>query len=56
MAYFSAEQDKDGDGFPDEGEKPLCLPFKAEFKRVELQEQCKPSKTPAVNATADVQG
>jgi hypothetical protein len=57
VAYFDAEQDEDGDGFPDEGEKPLiCLPFKAEFKRVELQPQCKPSKTPQVNATAAAQG
>ncbi len=47
VAYFDAEQDEDGDGFPDAREEPLiCLAFKAEFKRVELQPQCKPSETP----------
>ncbi len=58
VAYFDAEQaDEDGDGFPDSGEKPLiCLPFKAELKRVELQPQCKPTKTTTVTATAGVQG
>jgi hypothetical protein len=58
VAYFDAEvADEDGDGFPDSREEPLiCLPFKAEFKRIELQPQCKPSKTPTVDASADAQG
>ncbi len=58
VAYFDAGvADEDGDGFPDKGEEPLiCLPFKADFKRVELQEQCKPSKTTTVTASADTQG
>ncbi len=58
VAYFDAEQaDEDGDGFPDAREEPLiCLLFKAEFKRVELQPQCKPSKTTMVTATAAAQG
>ncbi len=58
VAFFDAEQaDEDGDGFPDSREEPLiCLPFKAEFKRVQLQPQCKPTKTTTVTATAGVQG
>jgi len=55
VAFFDAEQDEDGDGFPDEREEPLvCLAFKAEFKRVVLQPQCKPTKTPTTTATAEV--
>ncbi len=54
VAFFDAEQDEDGDGFPDDRAEPIvCLAFKAEFKRVVLQPQCKPKKT---NTTAEVQG
>jgi len=57
VAYFDAEQDKDGDGFPDSGAEPvICLSFDAKFKRVELQPQCKPAKGPTVARTAGVQG
>lgn len=56
MAYFDAEQDEDGDGFPDAGEKPVvCLSFEAKFKRVELQPQCKPTKGTTVTADVGVQ-
>jgi hypothetical protein len=60
VAYFDAEQDEDGDGFPDADAEPIvCLAFKAELKRVLLQPQCKPTKTsttmaPTATATADV--
>lgn len=60
VAFFDAEQDEDGDGFPDEREEPIvCLAFKAEFQRVLLQPQCKPTNTstttaPTATATADV--
>jgi hypothetical protein len=57
VAYFKAEQDKDGDGFPDSGEKPvICLSFDAKLKRVELQPQCKPTKDLTTPATADAKG
>ncbi len=60
VAFFDAEQDENGDGFPDKDAEPIvCLAFKAEFKRVVLQPQCKPTKTstttaPTATATADV--
>ena len=55
VAFFDAEQDEDGDGFPDKDAEPIvCLAFKAEFKRVLLQPQCKPTDTNTVTATADV--
>ncbi len=57
VAFFDAEQDENGDGFPDQRAEPIvCLAFKAEFKRVVLQPQCKPTKTSTTTATADVQG
>jgi hypothetical protein len=57
VAFFDAEQDEDGDGFPDEEAEPIvCLAFKAEFKRVVLQPQCKPTKVSATTASAEVQG
>jgi len=56
VAFFDAEQqDEDGDGFPDERAEPIvCLAFKAEFKRVVLLPQCKPTDTTKVTATAVV--
>jgi hypothetical protein len=55
VAFFDAEQDEDGDGFPDEDAEPIvCLAFKAEFKRVVLQPQCKPTKTPTNTTTPGV--
>jgi hypothetical protein len=57
VAYFDAEQDEDGDGFPDsDAEAIVCLPFEAKFKRVELVPPCKPEKTPSVTATPGVEG
>jgi hypothetical protein len=57
VAYFDAQtQDEDGDGFPDKKAEPIvCLPFKAELKRVVLLPQCEPTKTPKVTATGEVQ-
>jgi len=45
IAYFDAEQDEDGDGFPDAKEPIACLAYRAEFKRVVLLPQCEPAKT-----------
>ncbi len=57
VAFFDAEDDENGDGFPDKDAEPIvCLAFKAEFKRVVLQPQCKPTKTPTTTATDAVQG
>jgi hypothetical protein len=57
VAFFDAEQDEDGDGFPDEHAEPIvCLAFKAELKRVVLLPQCKPTKITSTTASAGVQG
>jgi hypothetical protein len=55
VAFFDAEQDGNCDGFPGEDDEPIvCLSFKAEFKRVQLQPQCKPWKTPTDAKTPSV--
>jgi hypothetical protein len=56
VAYFDAEQDADGDGFPDSGEKPvICLAYQAKFQRVKLLPQCKPSTPDLVTAASGAQ-
>jgi hypothetical protein len=45
VEYFDAEQDEDGDGFPDSRAEPIvCLTFNAEFKRVPLLSPYEPAK------------
>jgi hypothetical protein len=47
VAYYDANADKDGDGFPDKNQKPvICLSYNAKFRRVELLPQCKPTTKP----------
>lgn len=46
-AYYLAEQDADGDGFPDEGQEPvLCLPWGYTKKRVKSMSPCVPTPLP----------
>jgi hypothetical protein len=44
FAVFLAEQDADGDGFPDEGQEPvMCVPYALEScKRVQVMPPCGP--------------
>ncbi len=46
VAFFdAADQDENGDGFPDKDAEPIvCLAFKAELRQVVLQPQCEPTK------------
>jgi sugar lactone lactonase YvrE len=46
-ALYLAEQDADGDGFPDEGETPtVCLPFPFTGKRLHVMSLCEPAVMP----------
>jgi steroid delta-isomerase-like uncharacterized protein len=46
-AFYLAEQDADGDGFPDAGEEPLtCLPFTFTSRRLNMMAPCVPSALP----------
>jgi hypothetical protein len=46
-AFYLAEQDADGDGFPDPGEEPVtCLPFTFTSKRLNMMPPCVPTPMP----------
>lgn len=46
-ALYLAEQDVDGDAFPDEGETPtVCLPFPFTGKRLHVMSLCAPTLMP----------
>lgn len=48
LAIYLAEQDADGDGFPDEGQEPaLCTPFTYTSKRLNVLPSCVPPPEPA---------
>jgi len=40
VSYYTAEQDTDGDGFPDTPQETLCLPYDLTLKRVTLRAPC----------------
>ena len=50
LAMYMAEQDVDGDGFPDEGQEPVaCLPFTYTSRRLTMMPGCVPTPTPEQN-------
>jgi len=47
LATYSASQDADGDGFPDEGEEPVsCMPFTFTSRRLRVMPGCVPTPMP----------
>lgn len=47
LAIYMAEQDADGDGFPDEGQEPVvCMPFTYTSKRLKVMPACVPPPEP----------
>lgn len=47
LAIYLAEQDADGDGFPDEGQEPaVCAPFTYTSKRLKVMPGCVPPPLP----------
>ena len=47
LAVYLAEQDADGDGFPDEGQEPaVCMEFTVTSKRLTMMPPCVPTPMP----------
>jgi len=47
VAFYLAEQDADGDGFPDEGQEPvMCMPFTYTSRRLTMMPGCVPPPEP----------
>jgi hypothetical protein len=47
QSFYTPDQDTDGDGFPDEGQKPvLCMPYTVEVKRVTWVPMCESTPMP----------
>lgn len=51
MSVYTADQDADGDGFPDEGQEPVeCMPFAFTSKRLTVMPPCIPTAIPQETA------